>query len=99
MILQSKQSDENKSLSSVLEKCTKEAEVNEEEQPIYICVEEETIKCRWCTGFKGSREARVINQHIKSAKTHLTNRQRQLNPDALVDPLQGVRDIRTYFDV
>lgn len=44
------------------------------------------ITCKWCAGFKGSREARVINQHTKSSKTHLTNCQSHLYPDELSDP-------------
>lgn len=83
-------------LDKILMKCNKE-EVDEEEQPIYINWEEETIKCKWCSLFKGSIEARVINQHMKTAKTHIRERQRHLQPHELADPLEGVQDIRSYF--
>ena len=74
-------------------------EADIEEQAIYICAEEELLKCRWCAGFKGSQEARVINQHINKSKTHQLRRQHHLHQDQLRDPLQGERDICTYFDV
>ena len=85
-------------LAVVLEKCTKEANIEDDDQPVYVCVEEELLKCKWCAGFKGSQEARVINQHIKSFKSHLHERQRRLHLNELSDPLQDVRDIRTYFN-
>ena len=42
-------------------------------------------------------KARVINQHVKAAKTHLQERHRRLHPGQLIDPLEGVQDIRSYF--
>ena len=84
-------------LDKVLSKCKQEEGLDETDQPLYIDEETETIKCRWCGLFKGSNEARVINQHVKSAKTHQQERQRHLHPNELTDPLEGVRDIRTFF--
>ena len=94
---QSKRSD-TEPLSKVFEKCNKEDMEEDAEQPIYICIEEESIKCKWCPGFKGSREARVVNQHTKNSKSHLSKRQQHLHPEEFPDPLEGVQDIRTYFN-
>ena len=41
-------------LGVVLAKARKEENVPD--QPLYVDEAEETIKCRWCTSFKGSQE-------------------------------------------
>ena len=43
-------------LGEVLKKCNKEEEIEEDDQPFICLYEEESIKCRWCPGFKGSQE-------------------------------------------
>lgn len=84
-------------LEKLLSKCKQEEGLEREDQPLFIDWETESIKCRWCGLFVGSTEPRVINQHVKSAKAHLQERQRRLHPDQLINPLQGVHDIRTFF--
>ena len=84
-------------LAKILLKCKKEDALDAEDQPLYIDWENETIKCKWCGVFKGAIEARVINQHVKMSKTHKKERQRHLRPDEMTDPLEGVQDIRIYF--
>jgi len=81
-------------LDSILSKCRKENGVAEDIQPLYIDMESESIKCKWCTTFKGSIETRVINQHVKASKSHIKEHQCRLHPD---NNLEGVNDIRTYF--
>ena len=80
-------------LNKVMLKCIPEDGIDEDEQPLFIDCEYECIKCHWCSSFKGSIEARVINQHLKSSKMHLMERRRHVHPD----PTEGVTDIRTYF--
>ena len=87
----------NMKLEKVLTKCNREEGLDDDDQPVYIDWELETILCRWCSSFKGSIEARVMNQHTRSSKMHLLERQRYLHPDQLSNPLEGVKDIRTYF--
>ena len=84
-------------LAEVLLKCKQEDGLEKEDQPLFIDWHDESIKCRWCGLFKGSIEPRVINQHVKAAKTHLQERHRRLHPSQLIDPLEGVQDIRSYF--
>ena len=84
-------------LAKVLLKCKQEDGLEKEDQPLFIDWHDESIKCRWCGLFKGSIEPRVINQHVKAAKTHLQERHRRLHPSQLIDPLEGVQDIRSYF--
>ena len=57
--------------------------MSEEDQPLYIDTETESIKCKWCGLFKGSieAEARVINQHSRSSKANLKARKKRLNPE------------------
>ena len=81
-------------MDSILSKSKKEDGVAEDDQPLHIDMETESIKCQWCATIKGSIETRVINQHVKTSKTHIKERQHRLNPD---DDLEGVNDIRTYF--
>ena len=80
-------------LDKILEKCVKEENIDKD-QPLYIDDENECIKCRWCSLFKGSIEPRVINQHVKTAKSHLKY-QKSIQPQQM----QGVADIRSYFQV
>ena len=81
-------------LDKVLEKCIQEDSIDKEDQPLYIDDETECIKCRWCGLFKGSVEARVINQHVKTAKSHLKHKKSLHSKQ-----VQGVADIRSYFEV
>ena len=83
-------------LDEVLKKCLKEEGIQEDDQPLYIDTETESIKCHWCTLFKGSIEARVINQHVKKSKSHLKQRQ-YLCSGSSQDSTAGVMDIRDYF--
>ena len=83
-------------LDEILKKCHKEDSVQEDNQPLYIDAESESIKCHWCTLFKGSIEARVINQHVKTSKTHLKHRQ-LLCAGSSQETTAGVMDIRNYF--
>ena len=41
----------------------------------------ECIACHWCEKFKGSIEARVVNQHVKTSQSHKQSRQRILYPE------------------
>jgi len=79
-------------LDKILEKCMKEENIDNEDQPLYIDDENECIKCQWCSLFKGSIEVRVINQHVKTAKSHLKYRESLQS-----EQVQGVEDIRSYF--
>ena len=84
-------------LDKILKKCHKEDSLQEDDQPLYIDAESESIKCRWCSLFKGSIEPRVINQHVKTSKTHLKHRREQLLCSGSSAETTGVVDIRTYF--
>ena len=77
-------------LDKVLLKRTKEEGVSEEDQPLYIDTEVESIKCKWCGLFKGSIEARVINQHTRNSKAHLKEQKKRLNPEEITNDVEGV---------
>ena len=47
--------------------------------------------------FKGSIKPRVINQHVKTAKTHLQERHRRFHPGQQIDPLESMQDTRSYY--
>lgn len=83
-------------LQTILSKCTNEEGIDNSEQPLYIYEEAECIKWR-CGTFKGSIETRVVNQHTRSSKSHLRERQHHKNPEERACPLEGVPDIRTFF--
>ena len=83
-------------LDKILEKCIKEESIDKEDQPLFIDDENECIKCHWCSLFKGSIEPRVINQHVKTAKSHLKHRKSLLNQS---EQMQGATDIRLYFQI
>lgn len=92
------QEDKPVDLSKILSICVTEDGIDDaNEQPLYIDYERECIACRWCEKCKGSIEVRVINQHVKTAISHEQRRQLTLHPENHPNPLQGVRDIRTYF--
>ena len=80
-------------LNKVKLKCIPEDGIGEDEQPVFFDWEYECIKCHWYSSFKGSIEARVIKQHLKSSKMHLMERRRHLHPNEQ-DPMEGVTDIR-----
>jgi len=90
---------ESLSLDKILSKCNPEDGLEKDDQPLYIDLETESVKCRWCSLFKGSIEPRVINQHVKSSKTHLKERRHHLHPEELTNPVEGVQDIRTFFSL
>jgi hypothetical protein len=75
--------------SNILSRCQKEEDIEDNEQPLYIDLELDLIKCGWCHHFKGSTEPRVVNQHVKTAKCHLLERQRHLRPDDLYTSSTG----------
>ena len=84
----------------LLVKCNCEDEV--EKQQLYIDEELECIKCTWCLNWKGFQETKVINQHIKSAKSHDLERQRLRGKDvrqSIEKAAQGMRDIRQFIKV
>ena len=78
-------------LGVVLAKARKEENVPD--QPLYVDEAEETIKCRWCTSFKGSQELKHINQHTKKAVSH----QLALRKTTGVADQGDQPDIRTFF--
>ena len=80
-------------LDKILEKCKKEESIDKEDQPLFIDDENECIKCHWCSLFKGSIEPRVINQHVKIAKSHLKHWKSQS------EQMEGATDIRSYFQI
>ena len=57
-------------LTEILANCHKEEDVEDANQPLYVDLPSECIRCSWCPGFKGLIEAQVINQHTKKAKSH-----------------------------
>ena len=67
------------------------------DQPLYIDAESESIKCHWCASFKGSIEARVINQHVKTSKSHSKHRQLLCSAAGSSEETTGAMDIRKYF--
>ena len=78
--------------------------MSEEDQPLYIDIETESIKCKWCGLFKGSIEARVINQHSRSSKAHLKERKKRLNPEETAKLIEMYRSniykaIRYRYDL
>ena len=79
----------------VLSKCAKEEKTDDEGQPLYIDDSCDMIRCKWCPNFKGSIEARVVNQHCKSSKNHVTRRQ-LLGEDPLKG-MKGLQSVRKYF--
>lgn len=83
-------------LEMILKKCHKEDSL-EADQPLYIDAESESIKCHWCASFKGSIEPRVINQHVKSSKSHSKHRQLLCASAGSSEESTGVVDIRKYF--
>ena len=80
-------------LNKVKLKCIPEDGIDEDEQAGFFDWEYECIKCHWGSSFKGSIEARVIKQHLKSSKMHLMERRRHLHPNE-PDPMEGVTEIR-----
>ena len=50
--------------------------MEEEDQPLYIDDSEKTIKCHWCTTFKGSQEVKHVNQHTLKSSSHCNARKR-----------------------
>ena len=83
-------------LESMLQRCKKEDDINDEDQPIYISWEEECLKCRWCLLSKGCIEVRVINQHVKSSKTHMKKLKRS-SGSSNVESQGSQQDIRSFF--
>ena len=83
-------------LSKVLSKCAKEEKTDEKGQPLFIDELCDRIKCKCRPTFKGSIEARVINQHCKSSKTHIAIRRKLLGEEPS-EGLQGLQSIRNYF--
>ena len=85
-------------LVKVLSKCAKEEKTDDEGQPLYIDDSCDMIKCKWCPNFKGSIEARVVNQHCKSSKNHITRRRQILGEDPLKGiRIQGLQSIKKYL--
>ena len=78
-------------LDKAIQKCHEEGP---EEQPLYIDAIEECIKCKWYPGWQGSPQVKRVNQHCKRDKSHITARRKQSGE---IQPLKGVKDIRTYF--
>jgi hypothetical protein len=84
-------------LDVLLGKCTKE-DISDRDvsQPLYIDDGEEAVKCTWCPDWKGSIQAKIINQHVKTSASHRNARIRYLK---LTDTnAQGQQlDIRSFF--
>ena len=78
-------------LVKALLKCAKEEKTDEEGQPLYIDDSCDMIKCKWCPNFKGSR---IINQHCKSSKNHITRRRQLLGED----PLKGIQGLQNTLN-
>lgn len=85
-------------LDVILGKCTKE-NISDCDmiQPLYIDDGEEAIKCTWCPDWKGSIEAKVINQHIKTSASHRNARIRHLKLDTETNAQGRQLDIRSFF--
>ena len=73
----------------IISKCRREEGIEEDEQPLYIDHQSNTIRCKWCSIFKGSNQPRVLNQHLKRSKIHMKERNRHLNIDELPDSFEG----------
>ena len=82
----------------VLSKCAKEEKTDDGQPWHYNNIDNlcDIIKCKWCPNFKGSIEARVVNQHCKSSKNHTTRRRQMLGEDPL-KAVQGLQSIKKYF--
>lgn len=52
-------------------------------QSLYVSIEDENTKCKWCPGFKGSQEGQ--SQHLKSAKSHIKKREEHVHSEELTD--------------
>ena len=64
-------------LEKSLKKCDRETT---EEQPLYIDDGFSAIKCKWCPAWAGSQVVKVINQHVRKAKSHMLARKKE-QPD------------------
>ena len=83
-------------LDVILKKCHKEDSL-EADPLLYIEAELESIKCHWCLSFKGSTEPRVVNQLVKSSKSHSKLRQLLCAAGGSNEETTCVMDIRNYF--
>ena len=77
-------------LEKSLKKCDEETT---EEQPLYIDKGLSAIKCKWCPASAGSQHVKVVNQHIRKAKSHTLAGTKELPPDES----RGVQLVLTDF--
>ena len=66
-----------------------------EEQPLYIDDGLSAIKCKWCPAWDGSQHVKVINQHVRTSKSHALARRRE-QPLAS-NSIEGVQLLLTDF--
>lgn len=80
-------------LDSILKKCIKEEDVDQ--QPLYVDDIDECIKCKWCPTWSGSQLVKRVNQHCKRDRSHSKARSRENGQSQ--SELQGVQDIRSFL--
>ena len=80
-------------LDERLKKCFQE-EV--EDQPLYIDIPDECIKCTWCPSWSGSQEVKRVNQHCKRDKCHAKAGMKLMGGGQDND-LHGMQDIRQFL--
>ena len=81
-------------LDKALKSCDKE-EGSGVEQPLYIDESTESIKCWWCPSWTGTIKVKVVNQHVRKAKSHLNARAAELNSSLQVNQT-GVRQMNLF---
>lgn len=84
-------------LHAILAKATKEADMSDGDQPLFVDEGDETIKCRWCTLFKGSQELKHINQHTSKAASHQRARRKLLGGGNDDDRGENQLDIGSFL--
>ena len=66
-------------MENTLANAEKEIGLPDNEQPLYIDVDDGLIKCKWCgKNFSGSQQMRCINQHVRKSATHRQARKKFL---------------------
>jgi len=66
-------------IEATLANTVKEVGLSSDEQPLYIDIEDNLVKCKWCgKNFAGSNQVRCINQHVRKSVSHRRARQQHL---------------------
>ena len=66
-------------IEATLANTVKEVGLSNDDQPLYIDLEDNLVKCKWCgKNFAGSNQVRCINQHVRKSVSHRRARQQHL---------------------